>query len=294
MDGANSLENFLESKVLPVLGNAFRDIANVKIDMPKSCRLVTEIDGLYASPEEFIKRSKDFDNAFIGNDIRVIFVHEDRSREVIGKLVTKIMFSRANGRDFVVITMDSDFDKNFRDMEPLVIGFDGIISAYIKSFREENDTSYSVYFELCNKFFVSKLAIRLGFFPGWLDHIMASGKSYDHLKAHSLFLIDKFLDIKDCNSIPIDTLVSCYSKIEKQDIGPGVVPQNWPDGSVSMVFYYPIWNRDMNIESMYKMEGDFWNRNAPGNTKILLDEFSKKYVNRLLTKDVVLKILAQR
>ncbi|MDR1458122.1 MAG: hypothetical protein LBI37_01160 [Puniceicoccales bacterium] len=293
MDGTNSLENSLESRVLPVLGNAFRAIADVKVDMPKSCKLTTQIDGLYSSPEELIKKTEEASNAFTGNAIDIIFSREDGTRETVGRLITRIMLSHAKGRDFVVITIDSGFDKNFRDMESLVTGFDGILNAYVSSFREKNDTSYSVYFELCSKFFVSKLAIRLGFFPGWLDHAMASGKSYEHLKAHSLFLIDKFLAVKNCNSIPIDTLVSCYGKIERQDVSPGIVPQNWQNDSVTMVFYYPIWNRYADSEHMYKMEGDFWNQNAPNHTKALVDEFSKKCANRFQTKDIVLKIFSQ-
>jgi hypothetical protein len=286
--------DFFEERIFPILSNSFECIANLKVDMPKSCLLTTEVDDLQAMPKTLIRKPERGSNAFIGSDIHIIFNHENGIREDVGKLTTEVIFSHANGQNMVIMTVNSIFNKNFQSMDALVSGFDGILKEYVNNFRMKNDTSYSVYFELCNKFFPAKLAIKLGFLPGWLNHAMASGKSFNHLKSHSLFLIDKFLAIDDCNSISIDSLVSNYGKIEKQDICPGIVPQNWQDGAVSMVFYYPIWNRNVDSENMYRMKGDFWNKNAPDYTKNLLENFSQKYIDRLLTEDDVLKVLSQR
>ncbi|MDR2735570.1 MAG: hypothetical protein LBB20_01870 [Puniceicoccales bacterium] len=296
----DSLEN-LEKKILPVLYNALKDMSNLKVDLPRSCLLATEIDGLdsKSSPESLIRKLEAARSTLICNDIRINFVHEDGTSEPVGKLVPKIMLSKTRDhgikpQDVVVITVDATFNKGFNDLDALTSGFAGILKAYVDNFRAKNDSDYSVYFELCDEFFVSKLAIKLGFLPGWLDHVMASGKQYQQLKNHSLFLIDRFLDFDNYGTLPIDTLVSFDCKVQKQNICPGIVPRNWPENAVTMVFYYPIWNRNVDIEHIYRMEGPFWNKNAPDNTKILLDEFSQKYIERISDQSNILKILEQR
>jgi hypothetical protein len=285
-----------ESKVFPVLYESLKDISKVKVTMQKSCVLTTEVDGLdeNSSPETLIKKAPGASISFQINDIAVNFTHENGVRETIGKLTTKVILSSTRGRNVVVLTMDTDFDRNFRDLEMLTEGFGGILKAYADNFKKKNDTSYAVYFELCNKFFVSKLAIKLGFFPGWLNHAMSSGTAYNYLKTHLLFLIDKFLDVDDCNTISIDTLVANECKIERQDVCHGIMPRNCPENSVTMVFYYPLWNRDTSIEDAYEMDGPFWTKNTPKPTKTLLEEFFKKYTDRSHRKDDMLKVLANR
>jgi hypothetical protein len=224
----------------------------------------------------------------------VKFTNENGVREAIGKLTTKVILSTTYGRNVVVLMVDADFDKNFQDLEILTSGFDGILQAYVDNFKKKNDQSYSVYFELCNRFFVSKLAIKLGFIPGWLNHALAGGQSFNYLRKHMLFLIDKFLDVEDCNAIPIDTLVAFECKIERQDICHGIVPRNCRDGAITMLFYYPIWNRDVNIENVYEMDGPFWTKNAPNHARAMLEDFLQKYAGRAHRKDDVIKVLANR